>query len=73
MKALTTQEIFLVLISVSAAGSIQSMTNYSDVFGNRTCALPQPTAQTRALKLNVSYVSQEKFRKHFMFMINAVF
>jgi hypothetical protein len=71
MKALTTQKIFLILISISAAGNIQSMTNSSDAFGNRTCALPQPTAPPCAWKENVSYVNLGKFRKNFLFMINA--
>jgi hypothetical protein len=71
MKALTNHEIFLVLISVSAAGSIQSMTDSSDDFGNRICAVPQPTAPPRALKNNVSYVNLETFRKHFTLMIDT--
>jgi len=66
MKALTAQEIFLLLISVSAAGNIQSMANSSDTFGNETCAVPQPTAPPRALKHNELYVNLEKFRKQFI-------
>ena len=33
------------------------MTNSSDTFGSRNCAVPQPYAPLRALKHNVSYVN----------------
>jgi hypothetical protein len=56
MKALKFQYIFLALIYVSAAGSIQSMTNSSDTLWNRTCSLLQPTAPPRAVKHDVSCV-----------------
>jgi hypothetical protein len=71
VKVLTTQEIFLSLISVSAVGNIQPVTNSSDTFGNQTCAAPHSTSPPRALKHNVSYVDLEKFLKHFTFVINV--
>jgi hypothetical protein len=49
--AMTANEIFPVLISVSAAGSIQSETNSSDNFGMGTA---QPNAPARASKYNVT-------------------
>ena len=70
MKALRAQQIFPVLISVSVAVSIQSMTHSSDAFGNRNCAMPHTIAPTRASKHDVAYVTLEKFRKDY-FMIKA--
>jgi hypothetical protein len=69
--ALTGQEIFLVLISFSAAGSIQSMTNSSDDFENRSCTVLQTTVPPRAPKHTLLYVNLEKFPKQFLCIINA--
>jgi len=69
MKALTTEEIFLELIFLNATGSIRSEKNSSGTFVKIEPA--QPTTPLSASTHNVLYVTLEKFRKHFSFMIIA--